>query len=179
MEGQGIVIIIHFNVALIFADSFPDAFYAEAMSAPVRFTGGKAALGTGKRILSAGINDGYHDKRGIGSSGCIYFNKSFRNIAGGFYGIVQQVAKQGSEVAVCNKISCPMPDIHMKRNMLIVALAFVLAQNGIEHFMDQNVLVILIDSKHEQISHQQKNSVQGNDCGESRGKRAGKADRLL
>lgn len=135
MKRQGIVIVVHFDITLVFADSFPDAFYAETMPSLIRFIGGQSALRIGEWIFPAGVYDRYHDKWGIGPSGRSYFNKSFGNAAGGFHGIVQQVAEQGSEVAVCDKVGCSMPDIHMKRDMFVVALPFILTQNGVEHLM--------------------------------------------
>lgn len=44
VESHGIVVVVHFNVPLIFADCFPNTFYAETMPALIRFIGGQAAL---------------------------------------------------------------------------------------------------------------------------------------
>lgn len=111
VESQGIIIIVHFNITLIFVDSFPNTFYTKTMSVLIRLVSGQTALWIWERIFSARVYDGYHNKRGIGSSNCIYFNKSFGNVAGSFHGIIQQVAKQGSKIAVCNKVGCSMPYI--------------------------------------------------------------------
>ena len=46
--------------------------------------------------------------------------------------IVQQVAKQGSQVGVCNKIGGPTSDICMKIDVMFVALAHIAAENRIE-----------------------------------------------
>lgn len=129
------MMIVHLDITMILVHSFLDAFDTKAMSAFIRLVGGKAAMGTLKRIFSAGVDNGYYDKRSFGSSHCIYFNISFRNVKGSFQGVVQKVAKQGGKVAVSNEVDDSMPYIHMKCDLMVITLPLIAAQNGIQHFM--------------------------------------------
>lgn len=44
VESQGILVVVHFDIALILADSFLNAFYAKTMPMLIGFVGGQAAL---------------------------------------------------------------------------------------------------------------------------------------
>lgn len=87
--------IVHLDITMVLVHSFFDAFDTKAMSALIRLVGGKAAMRILERIFSAGVDNGYYDKRSFGSFHCVYFNISFRDAKGSFQGIVQKVAKQG------------------------------------------------------------------------------------
>lgn len=79
MESQIIIIVVHFNITLIFIDGFPNTFNAETMSVLIRFIGGKAALWIREWIFSAGVYDCYHDKWEV-----IKMIRK-RNVKGGFW----------------------------------------------------------------------------------------------
>lgn len=95
------------------------------MSAFIRLAGGKAAMGILKRIISAGVDNGYYDKRSFRSFYRTYFNIGFRNIQSCFQGIVQKIAKQGRKVTVSNEVDDSMPYIHMKCNPAVIALPLI------------------------------------------------------
>ena len=121
MEGQRIRIVVHLNITVVLTDRFTNAFYTETMFMLIHFVGDKAALGIGERIFSAGIYDGYHHEWSFASPHRTDFNVSFRNACGSFHCIVQQVAEQGSEIAVGNKVDCFMAYIYMERNLPAVS----------------------------------------------------------
>lgn len=80
MKGKRIIIIVHLNIPMIFADCFPNAFYAKAMPMLINFIGGQASLWIGKRIFSAGVYNCNYNKWCFGSSDRIDFSKSIRTL---------------------------------------------------------------------------------------------------
>lgn len=94
MKRQRILIIIHLHITMVFDDGFPYTFYPEAMPLLIGFMGGQAVLGIREGIFPAGIHDGYYDKGRTLPSSCSDFKKGFRNAAGSFNRIVQQIAEQ-------------------------------------------------------------------------------------
>lgn len=122
MKSQGFLIIVHLHIAMVFRYCFPNALYSKTMFVFIGFCGVQYAALFIKRIFSAGINNGYHNKRCSFMSAGTDFNKRIRNIFSGFYGIVQQIAKKRSNICICDKINDSASNICVKSNMFIKAV---------------------------------------------------------
>ena len=83
MEGQRFVIVIHLNIAVIFADNFSDAFYSETVLVPVWFVSNQIAALCCKGGYPARVNNRYYNERCFFSFTDIYFNKRILDITGG------------------------------------------------------------------------------------------------
>ena len=135
MKCQRIIVVVHLNISIIFFHCFLNTFKTEAMPAMIRLVGGKAFAGTHEGIFPAGIFDGDHSERCFFVLARTDFNESVGNSAGSRKRIVQQIAEEGGEVMIGDKIDTPMSDISVKRNLLVVALPFVPAQDRVQHFV--------------------------------------------
>lgn len=135
MKGQRIIVVVHLKVAVILADRFLYTFDAEPMLTLILFFGGQGSLRAGERIFPAGVYDCNYGKRRFGASGGIDFDKCFGDAGGGFYRIVQQVAKQGGNVAVGDKVEDAVTYIDMEGDLHAAALTLVAAQNSVKQFV--------------------------------------------
>ncbi len=107
---------------MIFSYYFANAFYSKSMFVFIGFCGVQYTALLIKRIFPTGINNSYHNKWCFFTSVSTNLYKRIRNMFGGFYGIVQQVTKKGSNICISNKVNNSTSDICMERDMLIKAV---------------------------------------------------------